>query len=301
MPNLFWATILAVQTFRSNPKTRNIWNGYYPNPKVTEMKKLLNSTLATLTLGISVYVIAQQQPRSPTSYDGPFDETYWTGWNWDPYDYLHLSSTLGTLARRSDIIGVGMVSGLTNDHFTVTVDYALVGCTNGASIVVYEDPSTLRSHYPNKEKSDYMPTNDSRIVFSVYTNDYDTGRRMYWSLPTLDIPFPKQQVLTRYQLRYLNRAWWYVNRDDGVLFTQYTNVLQSVRFDRNWTNYFNLCRDGATSPSNRVREDSFWDMRDLALFATDERMQIILDDPLVDQKHKDCLLHPGWRAKILDE
>jgi hypothetical protein len=33
------------------------------------------------------------------------------------------------------------------------------------------------------------------------------------------------------------------------------------------------------------------------MLATDERMQIMLDDPLVDQKHKDCLLNPNWRAK----
>ena len=265
------------------------------------MKKMLTSTLATLTLGISVYVFAQHQPPLPGGYDGPYDETYWTGWNWDSYDYLFSSTTLGSLARLSDIIGVGMVSGLTNDHFTVTVDYALAGCTNGAIIVMYEDPSTLRSHYPNKEKSDYMPTNDSRIVFSVYTNDHVGGTRAWWSAPTSEIPIPPDEILTRYQLRYLNRSWWHVDRDDGVLLTQYTNVLQAIRFDRNWTNYYHLCRDGASSPSNRVREDSFWDMRGIALMSTDERMQIILDDPLVDQKHKDCLLHPGWRAKILDE
>ena len=96
---------------------------------------------------------------------------------------------------------------------------------------------------------------------------------------------------------YLNRSWWYVDRDEGVLFNQFTNVLQAVRFDRNWTNYYSLCRDGASSTSNRVREDSFWDMRFLAVVATDERMQIMLADPLVDPKHKQCLLNEGWRAK----
>ena len=123
---------------------------------------------------------------------------------------------------------------------------------------------------------------------------------MYWSLPTLEFPAPKQ-ILTRYQLRYLNRSWWHVDRDDGLLFEQFTNVLQAVRVDRNWTNYFYLVRDGANSPSNRVREDSFRDMRDLAFMSTDERMQFILDDPLVVQRHKTLLLRPGWRAKIKDE
>ena len=67
------------------------------------------------------------------------------------------------------------MNNLTNDHFTVAVDHALVGCTNGASIVVYEDPTTLWLKYRLNTKDDkakYMPTNNSRIVFSVYTNDY---------------------------------------------------------------------------------------------------------------------------------
>ena len=120
---------------------------------------------------------------------------------------------------------------------------------------------------------------------------------MFWSLPTLEIHLPKQNVLTRNQLRYLNRSWWPVDRDDGVLFNQFTNVLQAVRFDRNWTNFFYLCRDGANSPSNRVREDSFWDMRFLAMFATDERAQFMLDDPLVDPVHTEGIFTGNWRAK----
>ena len=121
---------------------------------------------------------------------------------------------------------------------------------------------------------------------------------MYWNSPVT--PRVPKYVLPQYELHYYNRSWWYPERDDGVLFTQFTNVLQAVRFDRNWTNFFYLCRDGATSPSNRVREDSFWDMRHLAAFSTDERAQFILDDPLVDPKHKKCLLTDRWRSTIPD-
>jgi len=121
---------------------------------------------------------------------------------------------------------------------------------------------------------------------------------MYWSSP--EIPRPPKRVQTNYELRYLNRSWWYPERDDGVLFTQFTNILQAVRFDRNWTNYFELCRDGATSTSNRVREDSFWDMRLLSAVATPERVQIILDDPLVHISHKTLLLSGNWKPKNTD-
>ena len=170
------------------------------------MKKMLITTIITLAIGIIVF--AQKQPPLQRGYHGPYDDTYWTSLDWSEYDTVAHNTTLGFLARYSDIIGVGIVNNLTNDHFTVTVDHALVGCTNGASIVVYEDPEPLWMAYPLNsiaDKAKYMPTNDSRIVFAVYTNDYGYGARMYWSLPTLEIPWPKT-ILTRNQLRYLNRS-----------------------------------------------------------------------------------------------
>jgi len=84
--------------------------------------------------------------------------------------------------------------------------------------------------------NDYLPTNQSRIVFAVYTNDFPHGyRRYYWGSPNTP---PPRKVLEHYELRNLNRSGWYPERDDGVLFTQFTNVIQAVRFERNWTNFF---------------------------------------------------------------
>ena len=117
---------------------------------------------------------------------------------------------------------------------------------------------------------------------------------MYWNHTQIQVE--PEYVREQLSLRYLNRSWWYADRDDGLLFTQFTNVLQAVRFDQNWTNYFYLCRDGANSASNRVREDSFRDLRRIAVFSTDERAQFILDDPLVDPRHKTMILIPDWRC-----
>ena len=110
------------------------------------MKKLLTTTIITLAIGIIVF--AQKQPPLQRGYHGPYDDTYWTGWDWEYYDNVIPDTTLGALARYSDIIGVGIVNNLTNDHFTVTVDHALVGCTNGASIVVYEPLNHCGRHIP---------------------------------------------------------------------------------------------------------------------------------------------------------
>ena len=224
-------------------------------------------------------------------YAGKRDDTFWT--LTDYYGTLREWTTLGLLARRSDIIGVGLTSNCEDKHFTVTVDLPLVGCTNNQSIVVYAN-TDLFSEGVGSPFS-FMPTNDCRIVFAVYTNDYQRGGMMYWSSP--EYPETPYEIRPRVELRFLNRSWWPVERDDGVLFMQFTNVLQTVRFERNWTNYFYLCRDGLYSASTRVREDSHWDLRRLAKFSTDTQRRFILKDPRVLRNHKTLLLTESWRGR----
>jgi len=244
------------------------------------MKKIM-ATITCPFMAIIVNLHAQ------TGYDGPRDATYWTDRRRSDYAYALQRTTLGPLARYSDIIGVGQVSQKGKDHFTVTIDHALVGCTNGAVIVVYDAKDDGREEY-RPEIEAYFPTNLGRIVFAARTNEYDGGwSRMFWN--HVEIPEEPWYIREHLSLSFLNRSWWYMDRDDGLLFTQFTNVLQAVRFDRNWTNYFYLCRDGANSASDRVREDSFRDLRSLCGQATEEQKQFILDDPLVDQKHKNWL------------
>jgi len=251
------------------------------------MKKLLTlATLAALMLVICLH--------ADTGYDGPRDDTiYWARYHYLDYRSAMRPTTLGILARYSDVIGIGTVSDKINDHFTVTVGHALVGCTNGAVIVVKASIEGWGGDYEGDELVDYMPTNNSLIVFAAHTNAYHSYFRMYWN--HAEIPATPEFIRKQLSIRYLNRSWWHVERDDGLLLTQFTNVIQAVRFDRNWTNYFHLCRDGANVPSNRVKEDSFWDLRVLSQRATDEKAQFMLDDPLVDPKHKEMILIPDWR------
>jgi hypothetical protein len=197
---------------------------------------------------------------------------------------------------------MGQVTQKKDDHFTVIVDHALVGCTNGMAILVYaqaEDGDFVPEDYLNTWQNDYMPTNFSRIVFAVHTNEYRGTGRLFWNYP--EIPILPRYVLPQNTLRYQNRSWWYVERDDGLLTTQFTNVLQAVRLERNWTNYFHLARDGAFSASNRIKEDSFHDMRGIAYYATHPQRAFLLADPLVDEKHKALLNNPNWGRPLLEE
>ena len=258
------------------------------------MKKFFTTTTyALLIFGICLH--AQQyewhKPNAPSlyGYDGPPDEIFWAKMSDVSYGLAVIDTTLGLLARYSDIIGVGQVSQRSNEQFTVTIDHALVGCTNGATIEVHAVFDWGGGEYDASWMDAYLPTNQSQIIFAARTNNYDSiPWQLYWNHP--EVPIKPDDIYEHVSISYLNRSWWHVDRDDGLILTQFTNVLQAVRFERNWTNYIYLCRDGANSLSNRVREDSFRDLRHLCGQATPEQAQFILEDPLVDQKHKDWML-----------
>jgi len=243
------------------------------------MKKLLPRTFFTLVLCSNLHA-------SPVLSDAELN--YYESLNYSGFgdeNVIHPqfipNSTLGRLAYGSDVIGVGLVSDLEDDRFTVTVDHALVGCTNGASIIL-RAPMNLKNMDIDLES--HMPTNHSRIVFAGFTGNYFTETLFIRSKKSLSEE--ELNKVSEFQLYGLNRSWWYANRDDGVLFTQFTNIMQVARFKPNWKNFFYLCRDSANSTSDRLREDSFWDLRSL-IRLTGEQTQFILNDPLVDQKHKD--------------
>ena len=262
------------------------------------MKKLMVCTTLVLLLGANNH--ADEMPPydgGPYEYDGFFDDTWWRSPKW--YDTCVSPTTLGVLARYSDIIGVGQVSEKQETYFTVKIDLALFGCTNGAVIMVH-DGLENEDLFVKSERQNWFPTNNSRIVFAAYTNDYGFLKTeiMYRKYPKL--PQTPEKILPNPTLRYLNRSWWYVDRDDGILTAQFTNILQAVRVESNWANYFHLCRDGAFSMSDRVKEDSFWDMRDVARYATLAQIPLILADPLVDPKLKDLLNTSGWNNPNLE-
>jgi len=266
------------------------------------MKKFM--TCATLVIfSLAACQQAQRTPLDSKStflnpyslgYDGIRDETWATG---SPHEWRHefiiRKTTLGILARYSDIIGVGRLEKAETNPgaFIAVVDHALIGCENDERIVIHSDMNWVPD---DKKLLDYMPANQSRIVFAVYTNKYSLlSQNMFWDSP--EIPFKAKSISDYFIfLRHYDRSWWHLERDDGVLFDHFTNVIQAVRFDRNWTNYFELCRDGAFSTSNRVREDSFWDMRALVMYATREQEKFINKDPRVDSRHKAFLFRDDW-------
>jgi len=218
--------------------------------------------------------------------------------------YYHemITSTLGGLAYYADVIGVGRVSDVEEKRFKVTVEHALAGCTKNVSFTALAKNYDL---YFNATQ--HMPTNNSRIVFA---GSFFEGSSCQ-AVPIEKLN-PKnfrsiQESLTykKFYLLGVNRSWWHVDRDDGLLLTQFTNIIQAVRIDCNWTNYYNLCRDAAISPSVRIREDGFSDIRWLLFdlgFKLDPEIERFMDeDPLLDPKHKAFLFRRLGKTPVTEE
>ena len=259
------------------------------------MKKLLPSVLFTsasvclISLAMELFIF---HPDLSAPYEGLPDD--FRGENKEAWGE-RCRSTFGALAKYSDIIAIGNVVTQDKSQIIVRVDIPLVGCTNNQPVKISLSPFPdeimpwVEHAVPGYDMSRMFPTNNAHIIFCVYSN-YNQGvwggyidwRRDY----TNAIP---EYVDTEYRLWHDKRSWWHTNRDNGLVLEHFTNIIQAVRHERNWTNYFHLTRDGANMNSIRIKEDSFYDMRDLCVFANTAQEHFINNDPLVLPEHKELL------------
>jgi len=176
-------------------------------------------------------------------------------------------TTLGQLANWSDLIAIGRVIKQDWSQVIIHVETALVGCTNNQPIIIKlwpdDDPLPKRDFYEQEwlKIKNHVPTNNAFIVFSAYTNETQRGyiRPVTWTPNPLQQP-DQSEIKTRQDFRWWHedRSWWYTGRDGGLMLEQYTNVVQNLRIERNWTNYVHLCRDGMLRDSIRIKEDSYY-------------------------------------------
>ena len=198
------------------------------------------------------------------------------------YEAFVPKTSLAVLANYADVIATGTVVSQNWQDMTVRVDHALAGCSNAQNIVIRKCfDIELAGHYEN-----LFPTNSGNIVFAAlaYDNKIPSDYDMSDIVSNTIIPHTNAPL---YWLQHDTRQWWYANRDDGILLTQFTNVLQAVRIEPNWTNYYHLLRDGFSSPSNRVKEDSFNDLWCLLLNASSEQVEMILAEPWICSELKE--------------
>ena len=240
-------------------------------------------------------------------YAGPQDNVVVTGCDAE-HRIERDATTLGWLAQTSDVIGIGVVTQTEQSNFVVRVETALAGCAKGQHITLswaflkYGD--TFYKHWKDAQITDHSwverayvlreppleylygiekwrkpktPDEGTRVVFAAYANS--DGEKTETSFPVV------------HYLLFNERSWWPVNRDNGLLTKHFKKMVQATRVKPNGEKYFALCRDGVFMDSNRVKEDSFYDMRTLIKNAGKHEAQFMFDDPLLPSEHKAFLRH----------
>ena len=203
-------------------------------------------------------------------------------------------STIGRFVEDSDVAGIGNIISVEDNNLVIQVDTPLYGCTNQQTVAisgfnfvtrwnrfefVYEPPEIVEAYFAQLK----APPLTGRIVFLVSSNEY-----YFATDPSWNKSLEEQRVLSPYdkphRLEFVNQndeyTWFYPDADDGLVFTHLTNVIRVARTERNWTNYYEVCRDAVNSPSERVKNDSRNDLRELMKYASHAELLLMQNDPL---------------------
>ena len=204
-------------------------------------------------------------------------------------NYQSPASTLGEFARYMDVIALaevvednGPTSGFKFGSIKVRVVNPVYGCTNGQEFVMAKGDNS-EYNYPDMQV-DFYPTNNSRIVFAVSTNNINHFKP--WTSQTWKNQASPEKIMSQIHLSIpypdFSRSWWYENFYNGIPYAQLTNLVRVTRFERNWTNYYHLCRDNIPNPSApRVEHSAYVDLVRMMFLASDSQLDFIFNDPLL--------------------
>jgi hypothetical protein len=216
------------------------------------MKKLIITTAMLLTFTTTILVARQRLDIPPE---------LWT--------------SLSILAVCSDVAGVGVGAGLVRDPepydaicIIIHVDEPLFGCTNQQIVAVLNDLDDA-----------IVFLNAGRIAFLVHTNSYYNGQIGNWDMARL-LEDEGDLFPSLFKFKEDERSWFPVDEDNGLVFTQLTNLVHVLRTERNWTNFYEVTRSGVTSSSERVSKDSEADLESLMKYASLDQLLLMQNDPL---------------------
>jgi len=233
-------------------------------------------------------------------YQGPRDTSMPPDLHYTPH-----TSTLGRHARYMDVIALadviednGPSPGYEVGSIKVRVVNPVYGCTNGQEYVVTKERYWLFQNDYYKGPFNFYPTNNSRIVFTgvmKFPKEIDPWRVLTWKTPAE----PEEiMVQTNNPCHFyeFSRSWWYEDYQGGLPYAQLTNLVRVTRFERNWTNYYYLCRDNIpNSSSPRLWQDADFDLGDLMLYASDSQFEFMMNDPLFPDECKE------WQIIVRDQ
>jgi len=221
--------------------------------------------------------------------------------------------TLGWLAQYMEVIALvdilehgDVFPGTKQEYYKVRVVDAALGCTNGQELAVKK-----KSFTSNYESNELFPVN-SRIVVTASTvsplmayNSIVRGNPDPWdwnnpALPTImatsetllynvRMPFWYKEKNFEHPARIykgLPKSYTWSADDNGELYyTHLTNLVHAARIERNWTNFYYLCRDNVFSPEIYVALSSNWDLGLITQMGTHEQRVFMVRDPLFPEHH----------------
>ena len=266
------------------------------------MKKILFSIIVS-TVCAAVYVAFSQSQDSKDERSPPRTPDSSISF----YHARFRSSTHGRLAQVmylgaiGEVIGRGHCDEYNRDYFNVRVTNPLWGCTNEQIVTIMEGPCKIY-HFPPKLGYDYIndettiifenepkpgielyPTNQSQIIFCVYTNINDTNE--------IGVDYDWDYEAPYWRLYRDTRSWWYLDYEEGIPTTHFTNLVNALRPIPNWTNYYETVRSGLNLNSNRVKEDSRRDFNTLMYESSLEQLEYMNNDPLFPENQRKYLLN----------
>ena len=244
------------------------------------MKKIITSLTTLAFIACVGFVLSQTFYQGPLDTSIPIDEIY----------YSPNSSTLGIHARYMDIIALadvtednGPSSAYEFGSIKLRVVNPVYGCTNGQEFVITKWRYWFTRYDYYEGPFNFYPTNNSRIVFAAtmkYPKEFNS-----WTAQTWKTPAEPEEIMVQTNnvcnFTYYSRSWWYEDYQNGLPYAQLTNLVRVARFERNWTNFYFLCRDNIPNPSSpRVWQDAYNDLGNLMLHASDSQFEFMFNDPL---------------------
>jgi len=222
------------------------------------MRKILLFTTALSGLATIIMASRIAPPRSPD------------------FDSLFRQIPFGRVVKHSDIAGFGEIVELTNTNFYIQVDTPFYGCTNNQVILLRRLPE---SNKPLPETG--------RIVFAVFTNVYTLGYAQDWNDKVSEHDIERSVPAFIYNIYH---GWFYPETEEAVFFT---NIIHSIRVERNWTNYYEVVRSGFTNESAVIQRSAEGDLKNLILHNSSpdayDTLLYMNNDPLFPESLKPVL------------
>ena len=181
------------------------------------------------------------------------------------------------MVKHSDVAGFGEIVGFVHTNFYVRVDTPLFGCTNNQVITFYRS-------FPHRYK---LFPETGRIVFAASTNFYTVGYAQDWN----DV-VTEQDIQSSRPFFFYNRdhGWFYPETEEAVFFT---NIIHTMRVERNWTNYYEVVRSGFTNESAVIQKSAEGDLKNLILYNSSpdayDTLLYMNNDPLFPEPLKPIL------------